>query len=117
MVAALAMLVGFHAQCLAMCAVQPCHPQARESGSKDSRPAPCHQDPASQGSDEQSACSHDNLTADAAKKSAAGHESPAFAIVLISQDRIAFHDLRANPSPRSFVTPLMAMGFSTVLRI
>ena len=117
MVAVLATLVGIHAQCLAMCAVQPCHTQVRESGPKDGRPAPCHQDPAKQGSSEHAACSHDNLTADAAKKSAAGHDSPAIAVVLAPQEQVAFRDLRQNASARRFIPPQRSAGLSTVLRI
>ncbi len=113
----LAALVLVNAQCLATCAVQPCHSQSRKADPHGNKPNPCHKNSGNQGRDKQSGCSHESVTGDAAKKLTSEQGPLVLAAASVDHDLLTFRDTRVYAANQPLLQSAVTIASKTVLRI
>lgn len=116
-VVVLAALVLVNAQCLATCAVQPCHSQPHKADPHGDKSNPCHKNSGSQGSDKQSGCTHESLSGDAAKKIITEQSPLLLAGAFVQHDLSTFSDTRVYAASEPLLLPTVTIASKTVLRI
>ena len=116
-VVVLAALVLVNAQCLAACAVQPCHSETHSAGTQGDQPSPCHQKPGNESKDKYSGCSHESLTGDAAKKVSSDQSPLLFTAAFVRLDFLSFSDSREHAAIEPLLLPTVTIASTTVLRI
>ena len=116
-VVVLAALVLVNAQCLATCAVQPCHSEPHKADPHAEKSNPCHKNSGSRGNDKQSGCTHESLTGDAAKKINTEQSPLVLAAASIQHDLVTFSDARVYAANEPLILPSVTIASKTVLRI
>lgn len=115
-VVVLAALVLVNAQCLAACAVQPCHSTDHKKGSEDQSNS-CHQKPGSHSKDKPAGCSHESFSGDAAKKVSNEQGPLLLTAVLVHRELPSFNDSREYAATEPSLLPTVTIASKTVLRI
>ncbi len=117
-VVALAALVLFNAQCLATCAVQPCHPSVPTPSSHGDESNHCHQKPGGNDTkDKLPTCSHESVTSDGAKNTPIDQSPLIFAVECLRHDTLSLGGVREHITSELLLLPSVTIVSKTVLRI
>lgn len=108
----LAALLVLHAQCLAVCNLQPCHLEERQPASQP----PCHQSKQAPGKDQPSGCSHESLAV--AKPEPVSFDTPDLASISLVTvlALVPAQATIAGPLGRGFSPPAPTLS-KTILRL
>ena len=111
-------LILFNAQCLAACAVQPCHRAAHKPASQGDEASQCHQKPGgNQSKDKPPGCSHESVTSDGAKKANTDPRPIVSVALLINQDTFCVHVTHEPIVHQPRLLHTVPTASKTVLRI